>query len=255
MSVKKKLGAIFLPTGMDPGSNKAKEGKKDLGQVKVGDLGTSAEFLNVAKTYLAKANAAQQQQQGPRIEHFQHAPGSRAYMHPHFNQIGMDKTNLGQSSARAIRGDKSILDLKAVVLIPPAGGQTPEPQVIRHATQIMGLTGELDMDMASLLGQQASWAQQKGMTIEKLKERLKRMREMVALRKQALARMQGKQYADQPATSVTVEQASWAEQRNLDQVEDPVEAGTLLVNATKRQAAMMHFHLAKLMGIKQDMSS
>jgi hypothetical protein len=70
----------------------------------------------------------------------------------------------------------------------------------------------------------------------------------VKLRKEALARMGKGARAEKSATSVTMEQAGWAKDQALDKIEDPIEAGSLLVDATKRQAAMMHFHLAKMLG-------
>lgn len=233
MSVREKFG-VSMPNEIFNNATKQAEAKRDLGKAKVGvGTGTSAEFLNVAKSYL-------QQMNGPQKAH--------AYNHEIFNAVKMDRTNFNQSSAMTMRGDPAILDLKKVTLPSPQGVSSPEPGIIGGAVNKMGLSGQMATDMGSLLGGQASWASQKGMTVAKLKARMAELENQVALRKQALARM-GQINPDGLSSSPTLEQASWAMEEGVPDDLDPIESGSLLIETTKDQAERLHYHLAKMLGM------
>ncbi len=234
MSVRERLGGVSIPTQISNATAKEAEAKRNLGKANVGrGTGTSAEFLNVAKSYL-------QQMSGPQKAH--------AYNHEIFNGVKMEHTNFNQSGAMTMRGDPAILDLKKVTLTPPHGVSSPEPGIIGGAVGKMGLSVQMSTDMGSLLGGQANWASQKGMTVQKIKERMAELERQVELRKAALARM-SKINPDGISRSPTLEQASWAVEEGLPDDYDPIESGTLLVETTKEQAERLHYHLAKMLGM------
>jgi hypothetical protein len=111
----------------------------------------------------------------------------------------------------------------------------------------MGLEGDLELNLESLLGRQGAWLKGKGVTAEMIEARLAQLEAMVAARKEALRRMAAARAGGQ---SVTIEQAVATDGNALEQTEDVVEAGRELVERTADQAAGMHYRIAKMLGIK-----
>jgi hypothetical protein len=180
-------------------------------------------------------------------------PGSPAFKAAYFNKdiSGVREANLRQSNLAALRGAEGATDLKKVVLPPAIGVETPDPAQIRQAGELMGLDGGTEMNLQTFLGRQSGWAHAKGVTLEMLLERLKKLEEMVNARKAALARMLNGR-AKQRAASVTLAQADAAKGKALEQVDDVVTAGAELVQKTSAQAEGMHKRLAKMLGIKRN---
>ena len=114
---------------------------------------------------------------------------------------------------------------------------------------MMGLEGTYELSLESMIGRQGAWAKGEGVTVEMLKERLKRLKEMIEARKVALQRML-KRRVQKLAGSVTLSQAQSSGGKALDQVDDVVTAGRALIQRTSAQANAMHMRIAKTLGIK-----
>jgi hypothetical protein len=170
-----------------------------------------------------------------------------AYRAAYFNRdsSSVKEINQRQSGLKALRGAEGASDLRKVVLPPAAYVDTPNPEVLRGASDLMGLDGSFELDLQSLLGRQSAWTRGQGVTAETIEQRKKQLERMVEARKAALARMKAKR-----AASVTVEQAVRAGGKALTQVQDVVSAGRELVGKTAAQAAGMHRRIAKTLGIK-----
>ncbi len=171
-----------------------------------------------------------------------------AYKAAYFNQdiSGVHQANPRGKPMRALRGSEGAVDLKKVVLPPAMGVETPNPNELRAAGELMGLGQNLEPSFADLLGRQKGWLTGRGVTVEMIKARLRQLAEMIEARRAALKRMLGRR-----AQSVTVEQAVGADGAALTKSEDVAGEGSELVRRVSEEAAGMHHRLAKMLGIKQ----
>lgn len=158
------------------------------------------------------------------------------------------QVNLRSRPMQALRGSEGASDLKRVVLPPSGSVEVPNPDQIRAASELMGLSGH-PLDLGSLLSRQGNWAKQKGVTVEMIEARMAQLRSMVNDRVQALQRM-GRLTSDRLARSVTLAQAATMGGQALDQVQDVASEGGELVRNTSEQAEGMHTRLAKVLGLK-----
>jgi len=176
--------------------------------------------------------------------------GTPAYKAAYFNRdtSGVHESNLRGSSMQALRGGEEVVDLKKVVLPGALGVESPNPDDLRAAGDLMGLAGG-EHGLPDLLGRQKSWLHGKGVTAEMIKARLAQLKEMVEARRAALKRMlQGR--AARRAGSVTLDQAASAQGQALEQATDVAAQGSELVRRAGAQAEGMHRRIAKALGIK-----
>ncbi|MBI3179086.1 MAG: hypothetical protein HYZ27_05455 [Deltaproteobacteria bacterium] len=171
-----------------------------------------------------------------------------AYKAAYFNKdiSGVHQANPRAKPMQALRGSEGALDLKKVVLPPAMGGETPNPDQLRAAGDLMGLGQGLEASFAGLLGRQKGWLLGKGVTVEMIKARLAQLADMIEARRAALKRMLGRRSA-----SATLDQAESAGGAALDKVEDVAGEGSELVRKVSEEAQGMHRRLAKMLGIKQ----
>lgn len=160
-------------------------------------------------------------------------------------------TNFSTRAQQALRGSGNAADLKNVVLPAPHGKDNPDPAELQSAGARMGLAGELDVSMETLLGQQSQWAQGKGMTLEKLKERMEELERMVSLRINALARIGGGK-SERDITNATVLQAAIAQGEGVEKSDDVSAEGRALAEAVADEASGMHTRIRKTLGIKRN---
>ncbi len=180
------------------------------------------------------------------------AAGPQVHKHAYFNKdvSGVNRVNLNQSNAKALRGNREAADLRKIVIPPALGGiEHPDPGVLQGAMDLMGVADGFANDLAGLLSRQGAWAKGKGVTVEMIEERMRQLEVMVEARKAALGRMaEGK--SDEPITSVTLLQAATAAGGAMEEIEDVASAGSELIQQTSEQALGMHARLAKLFGVK-----
>ncbi len=184
----------------------------------------------------------------PRVE----SATNPAYKAAYFNKdiSGVHDVNLAARAQRVLRGAVGATDLRKVVLPPGMGPETPEPAMLRGASDLMGLDGSFELSLASLLGRQGAWARGAGVTVEMLRARLAQLEAMVQARRQALLRM-ARGRATAASSSVTLEHAHASQGAALEGIDDVVEAGRSLVGRTASQAEGMHRRIAKALGIKR----
>lgn len=218
-------------TGQDKNSNKAATIAKARGPRDLGHVGASV------MQKLSQANAG---------------GGPKAHKHAYFNNdtSGVGRANLGTRNARSLRGSNEATDLRKIVLPQSvAGVEHPEPTVLQGAMDLMGVGADFNTDLTSLIGRQGAWAKSKGMTPERLKERMAQLEEMIEARKAALGKMaEGK--SQLPITSKTLLHAAKAGSEGLGELTDLASAGTELIQETASQADGLHARLAKMFGVK-----
>lgn len=179
------------------------------------------------------------------------AGGSRAYQAAYFTQdvSSVRDVNLGQQSMKALRGEKEATDLRQVVLPPSEEVNSPDADILRGASDLMGLDGSFTPDLPNLLSRQGAWAKQPGMTVEQLEARMRELEALVELRKAALARMVDTQSGGRHPTVVHAVRSAGA---GMEAVDDLAQEATALIEATAAPAAGMHGRLAKMLGIKKN---
>ena len=173
-----------------------------------------------------------------------------AFKNAYFNKdtSSVRDTNFGTREARAMRGADQASDLRNVVIPGPMGKESPDPGELRSAGERMGLLGEFDLSMESLLGKQGEWTQGEGMTHERLLARLEELEEMVVARVHALSRM-GAGASDREVSNATVLQAAIAQGEAMDKSEDISEEGRVLAENITEEAAGMHTRIRKTLGL------
>ena len=178
---------------------------------------------------------------------------SGAYKNDYFNKDvnAVRDTNLGTRAARALRGADQAADLRLVGIPGPEGKESPDPAELREAGKRMGLEGEPDLSMGSLLGKHGEWAQGKGVTLEMLKERLAQLEEMVALRAAALGRV-GQGRSELEISNVTILQAAIAQGEAMETSEDVAADGEALARTIADEAEGMHSRIRKTLGLKKE---
>lgn len=233
---------------LNPEESEAKPGPKPANKVGV-QVPRGRDLGGAGETALKQPPPQTQTQapaQGPAA-----ANKTPAYKAAYFNadSSGVRDVNLRQKNMQALRGSEGASDLRKVVL-PPGTKDVPDPGQLRGATDLMGLDGSFDLNLESMIGRQSAWTRGEGVTAEMIMERLKQLEQMVADRKQALARLNNGR-AKSRAASVTLERAEASDGKALEQEEDVVVAGGELVHKTHGQAEGMHKRIAKMLGIKR----
>ena len=185
-----------------------------------------------------------------KLQEAQNKPGAHknAYFNKDVNAVR--ETNLGTRAAKAMRGADEASDLRKVVIPGPEGKDSPDPAELQEAGKRMGLEGEPDLSMGSLLGKHGEWAQGKGVTLEMLEERLAQLEEMVALRIEALGRV-GQGRSDLGISNVTVLQAAIAQGEAMETSEDIAAEGEALARTIADEAEGMHACIRKTLGLKK----
>ena len=178
---------------------------------------------------------------------------SGAYRNAYFNAdvSSVRDTNFGTTAQKALRGSGDASDLKNVVLPAPYGKESPDPVELQSAGQLMGIDGKLQLSMENLLGRHGQWAQGKGMTLEKLKERMEELERMVEMRLHALGRM-GSGKSEHDIKNVTVLQAAIAQGEGIEKSEDVSIDGRALAETVSEVAEGMHACLRKTLGLKKE---
>ncbi len=176
-----------------------------------------------------------------------------AYKAAYFNKdvSGVGQVNLNQSGAQALRGAEAAVDLRKVVLPPPAHSGSPDPERLRMASALMGLDGSIELSFEALMGRQSGWARAKEASAEAIRARILLLEQMVMDRHHALARLRAAAAAAATAISVTVHQAMHPRGNALEDGTDVVTEGRLLSERTAGQAEGMHQRIAKMLGLKR----
>ena len=175
-----------------------------------------------------------------------------AFKNAYFNSdvSSVKDTNFSTSAQQALRGSGNAADLKNVVLPAPLGKDNPDPAELQAAGKLMGLEGDFELSMENLLGRHGQWAQGKGMTLDKLKERMEELERMVELRLYALSRI-GQSKSDRDIKNVTVLQAAIAQGEGIENCEDVSTDGRALAETVAEEAEGMHGRLRKTLGLKK----
>ena len=175
---------------------------------------------------------------------------SPAFLSAYFNKDVEATAHVNQraSDMQALRGAQEATDLKKVVLPGSERVDTPDPQHLRAAGDLMGL-GQTPPELQTMLQRHGTWLRQPHVTAEMIQQRLDQLEQMVAARVQSLARM-ARLPADRLARSVTLNRANSARGAALDEVADLREEGKELTHNTEEQAKPMHRRIAKTLGIK-----
>jgi hypothetical protein len=187
----------------------------------------------------------------PRARETAKARGPAAFRAAYFNKDveSTGAVNQRTSSMKALRGDEGASDLKRIVIPQAMGIDTPDPQVLGQAFELMAPHTLEQLDLSSLLARQGAWSKQKGVTAEMIAQRLAQLKQMVQDRLIALQRL-AKLSPQRLMRSATLAQAATSEGRAHEDAPNLAEAGRDLVQSTAAQAEGMHTRLAKALGVK-----
>ena len=174
-----------------------------------------------------------------------------AFRAPYFNKDieSTGAVNQRTRSMKALRGDEGASDLKKIIIPPPRGAETPDPQTLHSALELMAPHQLNRLDLGSLLARQGAWSKTQGVTAEMIAQRLAQLKQMVQDRLVALARV-ARLSPQHFARSATLTQAISSDGRGHETPTDLNAAGRDLVHSTATQANGLHARLAKVLGSK-----
>lgn len=86
-----------------------------------------------------------------------------AFKNPYFTKdsSGVGVANQRQRTMQALRGAEGATDLRKVILPPAIGIETPDPNVLRGSSDLMGIDGSFHLGLEALVGRQSAWTRER----------------------------------------------------------------------------------------------